>query len=333
MGRRFINQLEDRESVNEVYQVSEKKLRPNRNGDLYLQVQLSDRTGAITARLWNASQELYTSFEDGDFLKVEGRAQLYQGEMQIIATRLKTIDGEHIKHADFVPQADQDMDQLIQKFQSLLRSIENPPLRNLVDCFLMDEEFMAKFTKAPAGVKNHHAYWGGLLEHVFTIMQMVDRIKPLYPQLDRDLLLMGAFLHDLGKIDELSYLCGFGYTDHGQLVGHIVIAIGILQKQVDKAEQLSGEPFPPELLLQLQHLIVSHHGQYEFGSPKLPMTLEAVALCQLDNLDAKLHSFHQLMKEDPNTDSPWTLYHPSIDRKLYKGGSTAPAESLEEPTS
>ncbi len=197
--------------------------------------------------------------------------------------------------------------------------MHDPHLLNLAECFLVDEDFMRKFSRAPAGVKNHHAYHGGLLEHVVSLMELVHAVAPLYPSLNDDLLLMGAFLHDMGKIDELTYERDFAYSDEGQLIGHLVMAVGILEQKMREAERLAGEPLPEELVLRLKHMIVSHHGQYEYGSPKLPMTLEAVALHHLDNLDAKLHSFDQLMRDDPNVESAWTKYHPALGRKLFKG--------------
>ncbi len=178
---------------------------------------------------------------------------------------------------------------------------------------------MRKFSRAPAGVKNHHAYTGGLIEHVVKLMELVTHVAPLYPAINGDLLLMGAFLHDMGKIDELTYERDFAYSDEGQLIGHLVIAVGILDRKLREVERLAGEPLPEELALRLKHMIVSHHGQYEYGSPKLPMTVEAVALHQLDNLDAKVHSFNQLMRDDPNVESSWTTYHQSLGRKLFKG--------------
>jgi 3'-5' exoribonuclease len=152
-------------------------------------------------------------------------------------------------------------------------------------------------------------------------MELVLRVAPCYPEIDRDMLLFGAFLHDLGKVDELSYACGLAYTDEGQLIGHLVIAVEMLDRKLAEAEKLSGEKTPGETVLRLKHLILSHHGEYNYGSPKLPMTLEAVALYCLDNLDAKINSFRQLIEEDPNTDSAWTVYQPNIDRKLFKGAA------------
>jgi 3'-5' exoribonuclease len=321
MPRRFINQFAHQEAVDQIFLASQKQLRPNRNGNLYLQVELSDRSGAISARMWNASESEYRNFDDGDFVRVEGSTQLYQGAIQLIATNICKARHEEIEYADFMPLGPVEIDRLALRMGELLRSLGNPHLRNLAECFLIDEEFMAKFTRAPAGIKNHHAYIGGLLEHVVNLMEVVTRIVPCYPALDGDLLLMGAFIHDMGKIDELSYDRGFSYTDEGQLVGHLVMAMRLLEDKVREAERLSGETIPKETVLRLKHMIVSHHGQYDYGSPKLPMTLEAVALHQLDNLDAKIHNFAQQMRDDPNVDSPWTHYNPSLGRKLYKGGS------------
>ncbi len=201
--------------------------------------------------------------------------------------------------------------------------MNNPHLRAVVECFLIDDEFVRKFTTAPAGIKNHHAYQGGLLEHVVTLLNVADRITDFYPEIDRDLLLTGIFLHDVGKVDELSYDRAFAYTDEGQLVGHLIMGVEMLHEKVDRCAKLTGEPFPPELFLRLKHMIVSHHGTYEFGSPKLPMTLEAIALHYLDNLDAKIHTFGREIRDDPSRDSTWTPFQQSLGRRLYKGNLPA----------
>lgn len=319
MSRRFINQLGHQETINEIFLAVDKQLRPNRNGNLYLQLELRDRTGSLGARVWNATEAMYGSFDNGDFVRVEGSTQLYQGAIQLIATRIERVRGDEIDHADFMPLAPAEIDALARRLAEMLRAIRNPHLRNLAECFLVDADFMDRFSRAPAGVKNHHAYRGGLLEHVVNLMEVVTRIVDRYPALDADLLLMGAFVHDMGKIEELSYDKGFAYTDAGQLLGHLTIAISMLDAKVAEAERLAGEPLPAELVMRLKHMILSHHGAYEFGSPKLPMTLEAVALSQLDNLDAKIHNFQQQMRDDPNSDSSWTLYNQQLGRKLYKG--------------
>lgn len=320
MGRRYVQELTDGETLDEVYLVTEKQLRANRNGNLYIQLELRDRTGAISARLWNAGEHLFRSFEEGDFLRVRGKVQLFQGALQIILSHIDRADSTRIDLTDFLPHTEHDVSKLYERLRGLLLRLGNPHLRGLVECFLMDEAFVDGFCKVPAGVRNHHAYIGGLLEHVVRLAETADRIAPLYAELDRDLLLVGIFLHDVGKVRELSYGRVFGYTDEGQLVGHLVIGVEMLNEKAARVPDLTGEPFPPELLLRLKHMIVSHHGTYEFGSPKLPMTPEAIALHYLDNFDAKVHTFTRDIRADRNQASAWTPFNQSLQRRLFKGG-------------
>ncbi len=319
MAHRFINELVDGEAIDEIYLASEKQLRPNRNGNLYLQVRLSDRTGSLTAMLWNANQTNYDVFENGDFVRVKGTSQFYNGGMQVIAKGFDKADAQKIDESEFITLSVVAVEQMTQRLGEMLRGINNMHLRNLGECFLVDETFMHKIRSAPAGIKNHHAYRGGLLEHVVSLMEVCQLVAPRYPDIDPDLLLMGAFLHDIGKIDELTYEPDLGYSDPGQLIGHLVQGVCILDEKIRETEKQTAEDFPAELANRLRHMIVSHHGQYEFGSPKLPMTMEAIALHHLDNLDAKLHCARQMINEDANTESVWTVYNPGIGRKIYKG--------------
>jgi 3'-5' exoribonuclease len=319
MSRRYVNQLSHGDSVDEAFLVADKQLRANRQGNLYLQIELRDKTGSVGARLWNATEDLARSFEPGDFLRVRGKTQIFQGSLQVILTHIDVLDADRVEPEDFLPQGPQSVSKLLARLRELLLAMGDPHLRALVECFLIDDDFVAKFTSAPAGVKNHHAYQGGLLEHVVTLLNVADRILDLYPEIDRDLLLTGIFLHDVGKVDELSYDRAFAYTDEGQLVGHLVMGVELLREKVERTAELTGEEFPPELLLRLKHMIVSHHGSYEYGSPKLPMTLEAVALHYLDNLDAKIHTFGREIRDDPSRDSAWTPFPQSLGRRLFKG--------------
>lgn len=321
MTRRFVKQLADGEAIDEVYLVSDKQLRANRNGNLYLQLDLADRSGTINARQWNAGEAVFKSFDVGDFLQIRGKAQLFQGSMQIILNHVERVQPEKIglDLGDFLPHTPHDVDELLKRLRGVLLKLTNPHLRALVECFLMDADFLRDFCRAPAGIKNHHAYLGGLLEHVVTLLDAAERLLPLYPNLDRDLLLMGIFLHDIGKVRELTYGRSFGYSDEGQLIGHLVIGVEMLGEKAARVPDLTGEPFPQELLLRLKHMIVAHHGTYEFGSPKLPMTPEAVALHYLDNFDAKVHSTTRDIREDRNALSAWTPYNPQTQRKLFKG--------------
>jgi 3'-5' exoribonuclease len=329
MAHKFVQDLADGDAIDDTYLVVEKQYRANRNGNLYIQLDLRDRSGTINARLWNAPEQLFRSFEAGDFLLVKGKVQLFQGSLQIILSHLERVPADHIDLADFLPHTPKDVNRLHERLRALLRSIGDPHLRALAECFLMDADFIAAFCKAPAGVRMHHAYLGGLLEHVVSLLEAADRIAPVYPELNRDLLLMGTFLHDVGKVRELAFDRSFSYTDEGQLVGHIVLGVEMLMEQARRVPDLTGEEFPRELLLRLRHLIVSHHGTLEFGSPTMPMTPEAIALHYLDNLDAKVHSFTREIREDRG-DSSWTPFNTATQRRLFKGGRGGVAPSDEE---
>ncbi|MFO0957035.1 MAG: HD domain-containing protein [Isosphaeraceae bacterium] len=327
MTRRAVKQLSNADVVEEVLLVVDKQLRTNRQGGQYLHLELRDKTGSIGARLWNVPDHLANAFDSGDYLRVQGKTQLFQGSLQLILSRIDPVDSSSIDPSEYLPEAPANLGHLTSRLRAILLDIGDPHLRALAECFLIDDAFMAKFTAAPAGIRNHHAYRGGLLEHVVTMMEAALKIAPLYPELNRDILLVGILLHDVGKIDELSYDRTFGYTDEGQLVGHIIIGVEILRDKVEKTADLTGEPFPREMLLRLKHMITSHHGPAEFGSPKLPMTPEAIALHYLDNLDAKLHVFIREIRDDPARDATWTPFHANLNRRIFKGGGpSSPTE-------
>ena len=319
MDRRFINQLRENLHVSEIYQMTERSLRTNKRGELYLQFVLTDRTGSIDARLWNAGTDILSRFENGAFVSVDGVVQRFQGSLQLIAKSIAPVDAEKLDMADFARGGVVDIDRLTARVKDLLAELKNPDLRNLADSFVSDEAFMQAFCNRPAGIKIHHAVIGGLLEHTLKMMEMAKNIGRIYSNiLDPDLLLMGAFLHDIGKIDELSSKSGFSYTDMGQMLGHPHLGAARLREKIAETEKLTATPFDPELAMLLTHLIISHHGTLENGSAKVPMTLEAIALYYIDSLDAKLAEFHRNLCEDVNSDSHWTNYIPGLDRKLYK---------------
>ena len=240
--RRFIQSLGDGDNVDEVYLVVEKQLRANRNGNLFLQLELRDRTGSISARLWNAGEPLFRSFEAGDFLLIKGKVQLFQGSLQIILNNLDRVPSQKISLADFLPHTDKDVSKLLERLKALLRKQSNPHLRALAECFLMDEELMQAVSRAPAGIRNHHAFIGGLLEHVVNMLEVADRIAPLYPEVDRDLLTMGVFLHDIGKVRELSYDRAFAYTDEGS-IGQIAVNVRDAKRAIAFYRDVLGMEF------------------------------------------------------------------------------------------
>jgi len=322
MPRKYLNQCRDGDAVDEVFLMADKQLRANRNADLYLLATLRDKTGTLNGLMWNVTEESVADVNSGDFVRVRGKVQMYQGGLQMIMTGIRAASLNGLDLQDFHPETDVQVDQLLQQLRSLLESIDDPWLKRLMECFLNDESLMGDFSKAPAGIKAHHAYHGGLLEHVVNMLQTADRILDLYPSIDRGLLLAGIFLHDLGKIREMSYDTSFVYTNEGQLLGHMLIAIEILNKKIQQVAEAQQEPFPEETIWRLKHMILSHHGEYQFGSPKLPMTPEAIALHYLDNLDAKVHEFSKLINDDPSAQAHWTPYQPRLERKLFKGNKS-----------
>jgi 3'-5' exoribonuclease len=329
MTHRFVDQLSDGENVDEIYLVVDKQLRANRNGNLYIQLDLGDRSGTINARMWNAGEPLYKSFEPGDFLQVKGKVQLFQGSLQLIANTLDKYDSNKVELTDFLPHTKQDVSKLLERLKTTLRKVGNPHLRALAETYFIDDEFMRGFARCPAGVKIHHAYVGGLLEHVVTMLDAAERVLPLYTEVNRDLVLMGVFLHDSGKVRELSYARTFAYSDEGQLLGHLTLGIEMLADKARKVPDLTGEPFPAELLLRLKHLILSHHGELQYGSPKVPMTPEAVALHAIDLLDSRITIAMREIADDRG-ESAWTPYNAALGRRLYKGGrSPAAADEVD----
>lgn len=319
MPRRFVTDLKDGELVEEVYFIADRQLRANRNAALYLSVDLRDKSGMINGRMWNVTEEGVSGIQSGGYARIRGKVQLFQGVLQLILSHIDPVSADLIDPLDFELVSAQHIEEWLQKVRLYLLSFENPHLRSLMECYLLDDALVQALCTVPAGVKAHHAYVGGLLEHMLSLMESARRICEVYPQLDEELLLTGVFLHDLGKTRELSTESGFTYTDEGQLIGHLVIGVEMLNEKIRRAEELTAEPFPAELALRLKHMILSHHGSYEFGSPRLPMTPEAIALHCLDLLDSKLHEFQRAIDDDPNSQSAWTLFLPRLDRKIFKG--------------
>jgi 3'-5' exoribonuclease len=325
MSRRFVNELNNGDNVDDVFLVVQKQTRANRQGNPYLFLELRDRTGSIDARLWNVSDSTPLGFNEGEYVRVRGKVQLFQGALQMIMTHLEPHSGQGIEAEDFIPQSHVNPVLLLKQLREILFRVENVHLKALCDALLMDDTLVSKLMAAPAGIKNHHAYHGGLLEHVVTLMRVSQSVMPFYPIVDQDLLIVGILLHDLGKVDELAYDRAYAYTDEGQLIGHLVMGVEMLSAKIVEAEKLTDEPFPHELSLRLKHMIVSHHGSLEFGSPKVPMTPEALFLHHIDNLDAKIHAITKELEDHPHRDSTWTPYQNSLNRRLFKGGG---AEAL-----
>ena len=319
MSRRLITELPPQCQIDQTFLATHKQLRPNRNGQLYIQVELADKSGTITGRLWNASDDDFGGFEDGDYVRVEGHTQLYSGSLQLIIASIERADPRTIDESEFLVLSKHDLVRLEAEFNAILATITSAPLKALADELLADGPLMEAFRRTPAGVKHHHAYAGGLLDHVVNLLRLADRVAPLYPALDRNLLLVGVLVHDIGKTQELESRQGFSYTDVGQLLGHVLLGLEIVDAKIRAIEARTGQRFEPEAAVRVKHMIASHHGQYEFGSPKLPMTLEAMALHHLDHLDAKMAGTIQLLQNEATAEDGWTQYQQSQGRKFFRG--------------
>lgn len=288
-----------------------KQIKPKKTGEPYLALTLGDRSGQIEAKMWDNVEDVLEAFEQDDFLKVKGLINKYKQRFQLTIHKLRKLADAEIDYSDYLPKTTKDIDELWQTLTNFIASLENPHLKALIQAFMADPEIVSAYRNAPAAKTLHHAYIGGLLDHVVSLFRSCDLVCRNYPLVNRDLLLTGAFFHDIGKIHELTYNRSFSYTTKGQLLGHMIIELEMLQ-----AKLASLPDFPEELKSMIEHLIISHHGEYEFGSPKLPMFPEALMLHYLDDLDSKMEAMRAQFERDSTLDGPWTTYNPSLGRPL-----------------
>jgi len=308
----WIKDITEKDTVRGHYLVKEKRLAKTRNGKPFISITLSDRTGEVGAKVWEKAEEYASLFQQGDVLDVRGNAETYRGQIQITVSALSPLTGK-VDHTIFLESAPENTAQMMKALKDVLSEVKNIHLKTLIDLFFADKPFLSLFKKAPAAKNFHHAYVGGLLEHTLSVCRMSKRVVTHYPQLDRELLITGAFLHDIGKIRELKANLQIEYTDEGRLLGHVVLGAAMVD---EKLRGLKG--FPQELAARLKHLIVSHHGQVEFGSPKRPKFLEAFALHMIDDLDAKIIGIDHFMKKDKQ-EGAWTDFNRLFDRYFLKG--------------
>jgi len=319
MAHRYIVDLKPGDRIeDQVFLIRSKDLRTTTEGRLYIHAVFVDKSGQIVARMWQATEGMFKAMPEGGFMSFKGRVENYKGNLQFIIEGLRIADPGTFDPADFLPATEKDCDAMWQRLKEILNTIQHPDLRALVVEFLADEDLMRDFRSAPAAAVMHHAYLGGLLEHTVTLLEVGRRVIPLYPKLSLDLVLAGLFLHDIGKSKELTYETTIGYSDSGQLLGHIVQATLWIEKKADAVAARLGKPFPEELRWALQHIVLSHHGSYAFGSPKLPAIPEAIAIHYLDNLDAKVHMFLAEIENHPDDASHWTNYNRALETKIFK---------------
>lgn len=270
-----------------VYGIFNAQVGTTRQGKPYLKCLLRDSTGEVAARQWTIDEATISDVESTGFVRVAGHIQLYNGQPQLIIERIAAVEVSDEEIAALLPSTRRNIDEMFGRVRDIMQSLNHPAMRGLADAYLADEELMAQFRRAPAATSLHHAWIGGLLEHTLQLLELAERMLPLYPQLNRDIVLMGLFVHDMGKTHELTWERGFDYTTEGNLIGHVVRGAIWLQVKAAVAAKHSGQRLSPDALRVLQHIVLSHHGQPEFGAAKLPSTPEAIFVSQLDNLDAK----------------------------------------------
>ena len=316
MAHKFINEIEAGETIDDIYMVREPILRSTTRGDLYIAMYLSDRTGQLNGRMWQATEAVYKALPKPGFIHIQGRSELYQNNLQIVVNNISIVDAANVCLEDFLARTDKDTDKMFEEIKKTVGRIKNPQLKALVEEFLADTKLMENFCTAPGGTALHHNYLGGLLEHTHNMMRVAVAILPLYPKVQSDLVLAGIFLHDIGKTEELSYDMAFSYTDSGQLIGHVVKSLLMINQKAD-ALRAKGTQVEQTVLDALGHIILSHHGQYDFGSPKLPATPEAFMVYYIDDLDAKISQVTAAIENEPG-DSNWTAWKNALQTRLYR---------------
>lgn len=312
MPKQLVKELEPGSEVKSTFIVGRKELRKTKAGAAYLAVELIDKSGKVEARLWDQVNRYKDTFTEKDYIAVSGRVEKYRNQKQVVISSLRRREEGEVDASDFLRVVGTDRAELEGELRLAVEGVTNPHLHELLLAFLDDPEFMKSFTMAPAAKNYHHPYLGGLLEHTASTVGICRMICELYPDIDRDLLISAATLHDIGKIEELGYDRGIDFTDAGKFLGHLLLSDEMIREKIN---EIPG--FPKDLALRLRHAVLSHHGELEWGSPKRPKTLEAVVLHHVDNLDAKVNSFREIAEKAGESDSPWTDMRNLFKRPLY----------------
>jgi 3'-5' exoribonuclease len=311
-----IKQQQENLEIASLFVASEKQLRTARNGTVYLDLKLADKTGEISGKMWEKAAETSASFRSGDVVYLRARTEIYKEKVQLSITEIMPVPRGAFDPADFLPVCPHDPDLLSERLSKLVAGMGEGPLRRLCEDVLADSRIMTRFRLAPAAKSMHHAYIGGLLEHTVSVVTLVYRICNHYPELDRDLLIAGAFLHDIGKIEEFVYDTHIDYSDAGRLIGHMVMGTQIIEEKVRRIEG-----FPEDTSLLLKHLVLSHHGEAQFGAVRLPASREAFALHLADDLDAKMNAIGRILAEAGGDDGAWTRFETIFGRHFFRGFS------------
>ncbi|MFO1463390.1 MAG: OB-fold nucleic acid binding domain-containing protein [bacterium] len=315
MQKIFVRELQEGSNVDSVFLCAHKVLLFGKNNKAYLNMKLLDKTGQIEARVWERAELLGQNFEKSDYVRAKGKVVFYQDHLQFNVFEIEKVADSQVNPADFLPTSKQDIPRMYQELLQICREdMKNPWVRQLMLGILEDPQYREAFQRAPAAKTNHHAWVGGLLEHILGLCKLAKAVLSFYPMINLDLVLAGLIMHDFGKIEEIESERSFEYTDKGRLIGHLIISIEIL---VRKAAEIPG--FPEKILHHLEHIVLSHHGRLEYGSPKRPKTLEALVVHHLDDMDSKIQGFLDLVAREGENDSTWTSHNNRLfERPLYK---------------
>ncbi len=323
-----VDSLVPNEIVTAQFLVISKEVRQKKTGEPYLSLHLADRTGELEAKMWDNVSEVMDTFDRDHFVKVKGLAQLYNNRSQFVIHRLRRLEDNEVEFSDYFPCAERSPEDMFSELQGIIASIGNTHLRSLLELIFSDAELTALYKIAPAAKTIHHACRSGLLEHVLSLCTLARLTAAHYPEVDIDLLLAGVILHDIGKVQELTYARSFGYSAEGQLLGHIILGLRLAGAKIDQIAS-----FPAKLRTLVEHLIISHHGELEFGSPKIPLFPEAMLLHHLDNLDSKMNAMRTVLKRDVHSTAEFTPWVASLERALLRKDRYLSAESPETGSS
>jgi 3'-5' exoribonuclease len=310
----FISEIKPNQEIASIFVASEKQLRTARNGTVYLDLKLLDKTGEISGKMWDKAAEAAQGFQPGNIVYLRARTELYRDRMQLSISEIMPVPAGAYDPADFLPVCPFDRDILFERLSKLIAGMADGSLRRLCESILADPEIITRFKLAPAAKSMHHAYIGGLLEHTVSVITLIYRICNHYQDLDRELLIAGGFLHDIGKIEEFVYDTHIDYSDAGRLVGHMVLGTQIVE---DKIRGMEG--FPVDRALLVKHLILSHHGEVQFGAVRLPASKEAFVLHMADDLDAKMSAISRILANSGSDGSTWTGYETVFGRHFFRG--------------
>jgi 3'-5' exoribonuclease len=309
----FVGNLVPNDVVTAQFLVLSKEIRHKKTGEPYLALHLADRTGELEAKMWDNVADVMHTFERDDFVKAKGLVELYQRRLQFTIHKLRRLEDHEIDPADYFPCSERDPDEMFRELQGIIGGLQNRNLRTLLESIFADAQLRDLYKLAPAAKSIHHACRGGLIEHVLSLCTLARMTAAHYQNIDVDLLIAGVILHDVGKVEELSYQRSFQYSAEGQLLGHIVLGLRLVGAKIDRLPD-----FPPKLRALLEHMIISHHGELEFGSPKVPIFAEALLLHHLDNMDSKMDALRSALKRDPQLDSEFTGWVAPLERILLK---------------